>query len=212
MVIFFVLLLSGTFISGMNPPAKAEQELSQNKATSSVYSDQDRDSIIEMTRTLKYCHLLFPIGNSIFKRSIMHALIDGDELLEEINLASLDLIVHLALVNLARTIKQTCPQRDFLASVETLLEQIDDRYEEEAAALFKEGHNNELPEWLSSEKEGKKIGEQLAYAVAHYEQLTPKNLKYMVEGHKSAPEILQKHLASIPAQTISTWHAETFKK
>lgn len=165
-----------------------------------AYSDQDRESIISMIATLKQGHLLFPIADSVFKASIKHALLDGKDLLPQDRAHSVDEVVTAALANLARTIKQTCPKKDFLDSVDMILEQIDDRYNEEAKPLL-----------ATPVEFNKEVNLQLAYAVDHYEQFNQKELKHMVNLHKRAPEMLQDKLQHLLADTVQKWYAEFMK-
>lgn len=178
-------------------------DIRENKATSPAYSDQDRLAIIEITRNLKYCHLLFPIANNIFKTSIKHALLDGAELMAEEKLApnvsvSINILVSRALANLSRLIKHSCPQKDFLESVEMLLEQIDDRYEEEVGKLLVENSN----------RLDRSNFAQLSYAVGNYEELTPKHVAAMVRGHESAPHVLEENINKLPEAVIKKWHED----
>lgn len=181
-------------------------DMHENKATSLAYSDQDRLAIIEMARNLKYCHLLFPIANNIFKTSIKHALLDGAELMAEEKLApnaplTTSILVAKALANLSRLIKHSCPQKDFLDSIETLLEQIDDRYGEEAKKLLEENPN----------RLDKMSMAQLSYAVGNYEELTPKNLVAMVHGNQPAPQVLEENISKLSEEIVKKWHEDFLK-
>lgn len=175
----------------------------QKKAESQIavpYSNEDRESIISMIATLKQGHLLYPIADSVFKASIKHALLDGKDLLAQDCAHSVDEAVTAALTNLARTIKQTCPKKDFLDSVDMMLEQIDDRYNEEAKPLL-----------ATPAEFNKEVNLQLAYAVDHYEQFNQKQLKHMVHLHKRAPEMLQEKLNALSKDTAQKWYTEFMK-
>lgn len=199
--IISILLFISSCVVAMQKPASSFKQESTNAASSPVYSDQDRLPIIEMVRTLKYGHLLFPIANALFKVSIKHALLDSADLLEEsVQNLPARVLVSKALVNLSRMIKQSCPQKDFLASVEILIEQFDDRYEEEAKALLTK------PDGLD-----KTLSRLLSYSVAHYETLTPKGINAMVHMHSPAPDVLQENLLAIPNGDIQKWYAEFMK-
>ena len=188
-----------------------EKPAAQTKAIQSeavAYSDQDREAIISMIATLKQGHLLFPIGDSVFRASIKHALLDSKDLLPQGGIQTVDEVVTAALANLARTIKQTCPRKDFLDSVDMILEQIDDRYNEEAKPLLRCAHN------IKADKSGPLTSAtmmELAYAVVHYEQFNQKDLKNMVHLHKRAPEMLQDKLQHLLADTVQKWYAEFMK-
>jgi hypothetical protein len=182
------------------PQGKSELPTRAIQKNSAAYSDQDRESIISMIATLKQGHLLYPIADSVFKASIKHALLDGKDLLAQDCAHSVDEAVTAALTNLARTIKQTCPKKDFLESVDMILEQIDDRYNEEAKPVL-----------AASDGFNKEVNVQLAYSVDHYEQFNQKELKHMVHLHKRAAEMLQEKLNALSKDAVQKWYAEFMK-
>lgn len=187
---------------------KAKQKpVAQVKPLENAYSNEDRDSIITIVANLKYGHLLFPVVDSVFKASIKHALLDGKELAPDAN--DVQAVVAAALTNLSRTIKQTCPKKDFLDSVDMILEQMDDRYEEEAKPILKKCGDGKGKQGGSIEL---KTNMDLAYAAVHYEQFNQKDLRYMVDLYKSAPVVLQEKLQMVPKDTVQTWYAEFMKE
>lgn len=203
-------ILSGLLLScslfGMQPPAKPlARQIPANAASSPEYSNENRVHIIKIAGRLTYGHLLFPVGDSIFKASIKHAFLDGVSLCGSQALQSpvgitVAQVVAMALTNLSRTIEQFCPKKDFLESLETMLEQMDDRYNEEAKSRSDDPVNLD-----------KKIVAQLSYAVGHYEELTKKNLEYMVEMDRPAAKDLQEKLDKIPEATILKWFEQAKK-
>lgn len=201
-------LLIGISLIGMeNPQGKLAQPSKKTEKPALAYTNEDRDSIIAIVADLKQGHLLFPIADSVFRVSIKHALLDGKELAPKS--ASVDEAVTFALANLVRTIRHTCPKKDFLESIELLLEQMDDRYEEEAKPLMRS-----LDDFKgdSIDRVEAETNMQLAYTVAHYEQFNQKDLKNMVHLHKRAPEMLQEKLKALPKDTVQTWYTEFYER
>ena len=90
--------------------------------SSPEYSNENRVHIIKIAGRLTYGHLLFPVGDSIFKASIKHAFLDGVSLCGSQALQSpvgitVAQVVAMALTNLSRTIEQFCPKEDFFLKV-----------------------------------------------------------------------------------------------
>lgn len=206
--IIIVSLLGGARLNAMDKCLKDTTQ--QEKITvfePAKYTDQDREHIINMVACLKQGHLSFPVADAIFKASIKHALLDAKDLLPPNSAQSVDPAVTAALANIARAIKQFAPRKEFLDTVELLLEGMDDRYEEEAKphlrdSVIVKGSDGSLPI---------ELGMQLAYIVAHYDQFNQKDLKHMVHLHKRAPEMLQEKLDAIPKDTIQSWYAQFIK-
>lgn len=204
MKLLFLLILCNCFsvFSAEKPDSSAKKEEITCAATSPLYSDADRNAIVKMANDLKYGHLLFPIGDSIFRGAIKHALLDGAEIMEVGVAANLTtaVVVKEALTSLSQIIPRTCPRKDFLICVETLFEQFDDRYDEEVKVRLDNSYG------LS-----KKIAGQLLYAINHYEQLTPKDIGAMVEIDLAASEKLQKNLNAVTEDVITKWHEDFIK-
>ena len=85
------------------------------------------------------------------------------------------------------------------------MDQIDDRYEEEAEPFLS------CPDNIKASPMEPETIMRLVYAISHYEQFSQKDLRHMVELHKSAPEMLQDRLKAIPIETVHIGY-EAFRK